>query len=351
MGFDISGLLKNFQLLRFETLQSPSLTMMAEHGPLGSQEYRFATLAPNGIFLADTPMDQWALFQLSLAMGINELPAGYAKQPFDKAAKRMRDTLTLEKLKKVIAKTIFLDPGYCSVVMRAEEQKFAEATIWNTIKTKEVMPGWKTRLPVPKPTIVYGYRHSAFVPSALVVQWSMMPQRSTDRLDLTGIFQPVRGMFWPFLIVEVLGSDSLGSSMSVAKHAAAGAAVSCITAARVIIQAFEEHGEDRPASILARDCYDAAQVFSVSVASGRAALSMHTYDINGHHTMTEIRTFDLRNADDVRMLRAQIDGILSWATKTRLPLIQRLLNWYGRALQVKAAAGIFFPTTMKEARG
>ncbi|KAL9618242.1 MAG: hypothetical protein Q9160_007012 [Pyrenula sp. 1 TL-2023] len=323
---------------------------MAEHEALDSQEYRLATLASNKIFLADTPMDQWAWFQLSLAMGINELPADYTKQPFEKFVKRIRDTSTLEELKGTVAKTLFLDPGMNSMVVRMEEKKFTEAAVWNTVRIKEVMPGWKTRLPISKPTFVYGYRDSAFAPSALVVQWSMMPQIRTDQLDLTDIFQPVRGLFWPFLIVEVVGSDSPRSSMSAAKHAAAGSAASCTTAARLIISALEEYGKDELAGVPAKKCYDAAQVFSVSVAVGKAALSMHTCNSSGQHTMTEIRSFDLRRADEIGQLRAQVDGILSWATKSRLPLIQRLLNWFGRTLQAKTALGIKFPR-LSEKRG
>lgn len=307
----------------------------AEHGPLGTEEYRLATLTTNNIFLADAQMDPWVWFQTSLSLGINRLPADYSLNAFEKVAKQVRKESGPNVLEKSVVKALFPDQDPDTVIVRVDGKSFAEGAIWQRVKSEEVMPGWKTRLPIPRPTFTYGYRESAFPPSAIVVQWNIAPYKEGTIARLSDAFRPIQGLFWPFLVVEARDAGLPEGSVLPAKHAAAGTAASCVTGARAIIDTFREQGNNGPAGVPAGNCYDAARVFSVTIGGKQAVLSMHTFDEDEQYTMTEIQTFDLPDAADLRQLRAQIDGILSWAMESRLPLILRLLNWFGRSLQAR----------------
>lgn len=302
---------------------------------LGSTEYRFATLEPNHIVVEDEPMgdERWSRLAFALSMPCREIRRSHPEAR--KFAIQMKKRGSDISSKQV---TEMLHPLIRSIVKQHKQVKyksmaqFHRESVPDEVPDFEVEPGWKMRLPTPKPAFTIGYSETAFNPHQLELQQGIIANNRNEPCDLHKVSQPIRDVYWPFFVVE-----AQDESMLAARNACAGSAATCNNGLMIFAGAAEEARDRYIDMKFLNKLSQAVQSFSLAINGKTACLNTHNAEGCLPHAVAAIRVYQLDDEDDMEALVSRIRSILVWAENCRLTSIADLMEKFERRVRLAKA--------------
>ncbi|KAJ9661550.1 hypothetical protein H2198_001930 [Neophaeococcomyces mojaviensis] len=294
-------------------LFSPTSTHFAnkkeEAELLGTQDFRYNVLEPNGILVADGHIqeDTWTRLAFSLGIPLKQ----DIKQTADVArfSYRMRKRKVVSDAQSVeyLASLIYSLSSPLSL-----SQQETSAFHVDAVPTAEEHKNTMRRLPRPAPSISIGYEPKTFDQIDEELQEGIIADEEGCPVNLGHISEPIEDQYWPFLVVEV--SDH---SMLAAKHACAVAAASCNNAVRLLSHAASEERGHSASNSFATDT-NTRYCFSLAVSGKIACLNVHGSEGKAHHVASTIRTYCLEDDMDIAAMTDRLKSILVWGRFSRL---------------------------------
>lgn len=302
------------------------VTNVDEHA-YDTEDYRSTALEPSHVFVEDRQMDedQWHHLAFSLGLPTKEYttPSLEAIRFVQKIRRRARDENA--RIDDLIAGLLL---PLCRAHRKIDYQVdalFSRDAVPQRATDQETRRRWTTQLPTPRPAFTFGYRNDAFRQSSLDLQRGIVNIENDQPCNLAGVSQPVREIYWPFLIIEIRTRAQVGSMLS-AKHACAGAGATCNNAISILANAARRSTEHRTSLSLQWDTVRLTQSFSLAIDGLTACLSSHNSRGELPHCMTAVRSYRLYEESDVQALCSRLQNIMVWADNSRLPNILEVLD-------------------------
>ena len=280
-------------------------------GTVVHRNYRWDCLEPNGIFVLspNTPLP------LAVATYIKQLQA--IQQAVKQAAQEGIQQADQAAEAVILLNNLGLETSEPRVVRCLEQYIFPPLTAPPTMQLARIeslpmprhllpQPPSPNHLPVsqPRPNMLYGYPvtslSSLFDPAQHLAIHNLDPQIRN--------YARVRGLVFPFLIVECKAAASTQGSLWVAANQCAGASAACLQVIDRLNQELAQH-DANAAEPVANLCY------SIAIDNNLAQLYVAWKDTQngGRVYMQRIQSFLLDRVDELLALRRRIEAILDWA--------------------------------------
>ena len=176
-----------------------------------------------------------------------------------------------------------------------------------------------------RPTFTYGYSRSAIHPRLLDLQNNIGSDKTPYMPDLSILSEPISDCFWPFLVI-IIHETAYAQATASPEPQLAVAARACSGAIHELAALSHLRKHRSPRNLKSQNSFEAAQSFSLCIEETLAVLKTYVMREDGSIVEFEMQSFNLREAADLEDLRAQLESILYWAWKVRLPIIIELLG-------------------------